>query len=246
MNNPKHVAIIMDGNGRWAQSRLRPRIFGHRNGAKRVREVVETATKHGVEYLTLFAFSEENWSRPSEEVGGLFRLLTSYLIDEVPRLMKNNVRLRCIGDRGKIPSECSRLIDKAEVETSMNDGLTLVLAISYSGRSDLVSCVSKIAAQVKAGTLSPSDIDEDLISLNLSTQDIPDPDLLIRTSGEQRISNFLLWELSYSEMYFSKKNWPEFRESDFLDAIDEFRRRNRRFGGITTPSKAKPMSLSDN
>ncbi len=231
-NLPRHVAIIMDGNGRWAQGKNRPRIFGHRSGAKRVREVVELAGNLGIEHLTLYAFSEENWSRPADEVKGLFRLLTQYLRDEIDRLHENNVRLRGIGNRYKLPAQCRKLLESGEHKTKDNSGLQLILALSYSGRSDITEAVKKIAAMVEKGELNPSDIEEKTITHCLSTHDIPDPDLLIRTSGEQRLSNFLLWETSYAELYFTPKHWPEFHREDLELALIDYQKRNRRFGGV--------------
>ncbi|SME87764.1 undecaprenyl diphosphate synthase [Pseudobacteriovorax antillogorgiicola] len=229
---PRHVAIIMDGNGRWAQGRLQPRIFGHRNGAKRVRDVVEAAGEQGVKYLTLYAFSEENWNRPVDEVKGLFRLLSSYLRDELAHLNENNVRLRSIGERDRLPRDCQDLLEKAEKSTAGNDGLQLVLALSYGSRSDLVQGMKRLASLIKRGELEPEDITEKMVAQSLSTADIPDPDLLIRTSGEQRVSNFLLWEISYSEMYFTPKHWPEFGKKDFAAALEAYAARDRRFGRV--------------
>lgn len=233
MSSPKHVAIIMDGNGRWAQRRLQPRLFGHRSGAKRVREVVEAAGKAGVQYLTLYAFSEENWSRPKDEVKGLFKLLSLYLKDELAHLNANNVKLISIGDRQRLPVECQDLLLKAEDSTKNNTGLVLNLALSYGARSDILASVKKIAKDVQSGLIDTDAITEDLLRENLSTSNIPDPDLLIRTSGEQRLSNFLLWELSYAELYFTEKHWPEFKEADFLAALDAFSKRDRRYGKIS-------------
>lgn len=237
---PRHVAVIMDGNGRWAQSKNRPRLFGHKNGAKRVRELVETAGKSGVKYLTLYAFSEENWKRPEEEVKGLFLLLSQYLQNEIGQLHENNVRLRGIGNRHKLPVKCLKLLEEGERLTKDNTGLHLILALSYSGRSDIVEAMRKIAELVSRGALKAEDITEESITAALSTSDIPDPDLLIRTSGEQRLSNFLLWEISYCELYFTPKHWPEFRREDFQLALKEYEYRNRRFGGVIPTKKSAP------
>ena len=246
MSIPKHVAIIMDGNGRWAQGRLQPRIFGHRSGAKRVREVVEAAGEQGVKYLTLYAFSEENWGRPADEVKGLFKLLSKYLRDELSHLMEKGVRLRSVGDRSRLPANCQELLDTAEKTTSVNEGLQLILALSYGARSDMLNSVRSIAEQVKKGSLDPSDISESTFESGLSTNGIPNPDLLIRTSGEQRLSNFLLWEASYSELYFTKKHWPEFKKQDFGEALLEYARRDRRFGKVKTPNMKVGQSTPSN
>ncbi|MFW7377876.1 MAG: isoprenyl transferase [Oligoflexus sp.] len=229
---PNHVAIIMDGNGRWARHRSRPRVFGHRSGAKRVREVVETAGNLGIKVLTLYAFSEENWNRPVDEVNTLFSLLTKYLRQEVDKLHENNVRLRSIGNHHKLPVECQRVLQHAEEKTRNNDGLQLVLALSYSGRSDLTQAFQKLANLVKEGDIDPSSVDETTVRSLLSTADLPDPDLLIRTSGEQRVSNFLLWEMAYTEFFFTDRHWPEFTRADFLEAIEAYGGRDRRFGRI--------------
>jgi undecaprenyl diphosphate synthase len=231
----------MDGNGRWAQQRNRPRVFGHRSGAKRVRELVETAGELGIKVLTLYAFSEENWSRPHEEIQALFGLLTTYLKQEVDKLHENNVRLRAIGNRHKLPVECQRQLRRGEDKTRDNDGLQLVLALSYSGRSDLTQAIQQVAAQVAAGQMDPADVDENVVHSLLSTADIPDPDLLIRTSGEQRISNFLLWEMAYTEFYFTDRHWPEFSRDDFIAALDVYRNRERRFGKVEL-EPAVPMA----
>lgn len=229
---PTHVAIIMDGNGRWARSRSRPRVFGHRSGAKRVREVVETAGKLGIKFLTLYAFSEENWNRPQDEVNLLFSLLTKYLQQEVDKLDQNNVRLRAIGNRQKLPLECQRVLQHAEEKTLRNDGLQLVLALSYSGRSDLTQAFQQLAHLVQQGQIDPKNVDETTVRSLLSTSDLPDPDLLIRTSGEQRVSNFLLWELAYTEFFFSDRHWPEFTRADFIEAIEAYYGRDRRYGRV--------------
>lgn len=231
-NLPTHVAIIMDGNGRWARHRSRPRVFGHRSGAKRVREVVETAGRLGIKVLTLYAFSEENWNRPQEEINALFSLLTNYLRQEVDKLNQNNVRLRAIGNRYRLPRECQQLLEQAEAKTMQNDGLQLVLALSYSGRSDLTQAFQKLAHLVQQGQVDPAEVNESLVRSLLSTAELPDPDLLIRTSGEQRVSNFLLWELAYTEFYFCERHWPEFTREDFLEAIEAYSGRDRRFGRV--------------
>lgn len=229
---PKHIAIIMDGNGRWAKARGNPRMFGHREGAKAVRRVVEACPELGIEYLTLYTFSSENWSRPKEEVDGLMSLLEDYLKSETDELHKNNVRLRVIGDKARLSKKLQDLISKAENKMAKNTGLTVVTAISYGGRDEIVEAVKKIAAQVKEGGVGVEDINGELIKNNLYAGDIPDPDLIVRTSGEQRISNFLLWQMAYSEFYFMDVMWPDFDKNHLLEAINEFKKRNRRFGKV--------------
>jgi undecaprenyl diphosphate synthase len=229
---PEHVAIIMDGNGRWAQGQGQARVFGHQSGAQRVREVVEAAGQAGVKVLTLYAFSEENWRRPTEEVNALFSLLVSYLRQEINQLHENKVKLRSIGSTDKLPFDCQEWLQLVEAKTKNNDGLQLVLALSYSGRSDLLRCVQSIARLVQAGDLSPEAIDERVVSGHLSTQGLPEPDLLIRTSGEQRLSNFLLWEMAYTEFYFTKVHWPEFSREHLHEALRDYADRDRRFGAV--------------
>ncbi len=229
---PQHVAIIMDGNGRWAQCRGEPRVHGHRSGAQRVREVVEAAGQKGVKVLTLYAFSEENWRRPPEEVHALFSLLVSYLREEIEHLHENGVRLTSIGAIEKLPVDCQEWLRVVEERTKANTGLQLVLALSYSGRSDLVRAVRSIMKEVKDGRLGEDAISEDTIAYHLSTYTLPEPDLLIRTSGEQRLSNFLLWEMAYTEFYFTKVHWPDFSRDDLEAALQAFAERDRRFGGV--------------
>ncbi|MBT3558904.1 MAG: isoprenyl transferase [Rhodospirillales bacterium] len=230
---PVHVAIIMDGNGRWARARGLPRIEGHRRGADSVRAVVRAATESGVQYLTLFGFSSENWKRPAEEISDLMGLLKYYLRKEIAELHKNNVRFRVIGNRAALGDDIVALIEDAECHTADNTGLTLVLALSYGGRDDIVTAVQAIAARVAAGEISPEDVDEQMISTNLATGEIPAPDLLIRTSGEQRISNFLLWQMAYTELMFLDCHWPEFDEAQFNQALGAFQNRERRFGATS-------------
>lgn len=229
---PEHVAIIMDGNGRWAQGQGQARVYGHQSGAQRVRDVVEAAGNAGVKVLTLYAFSEENWRRPAEEVNALFSLLVSYLKQEIDQLHENKVRLRSIGFTDKLPPDCQEWLKLVEARTQNNDGLQLVLALSYSGRSDLVRAMQRMAAAVKEGLIAPEDIQEETVSNYLSTQGLPDPDLLIRTSGEQRLSNFLLWEMAYTEFYFTKVHWPEFSPEHLKEALREYADRDRRFGAV--------------
>lgn len=242
---PRHVAVIMDGNGRWAKRRSRPRVFGHKSGASRVKELVESAAEVGIQYLTLYAFSEENWKRPIEEVSALFALLTTYLRQEVKKLHNNNVRLRAIGNRHKLPQECQRLLDDGEALTADNTGLQLVLALSYSGRADIVHAAQMLARLVEKKSISSDQIDHQMISDCLSTHDIPDPDLMIRTSGEQRLSNFLLWEMAYTEFYFTEKHWPEFTKSDLLKALKEYSMRQRRYGSIESESSDQAAEFDD-
>jgi undecaprenyl diphosphate synthase len=231
---PRHVAIIMDGNGRWAKARGLPRTAGHRKGAEAVRRAIEAARDLGVAYLTIFSFSSENWRRPQGEVIDLMQLLRFYLRSEIADLHRNNVRLRIIGDRERLDPDIISLIDKAETLTHDNSGLTLVIALSYGSRQEITAAARNLAREVAAGRLSPEDIDEERFAGCLLTRDIPDPDLLIRTSGEQRISNFLLWQLAYTELVFVETHWPDFTKRDLEDAIREFHRRDRRFGAVGT------------
>jgi len=234
-NVPRHVAIIMDGNGRWAQRHGEARVFGHHSGATRVREVVETAGNMGVEFLTLYAFSEENWRRPQEEVNALFSLLITYLKGEVEKLHENGVRLKSIGNTDRLPIDCQEWLKHVESRTNDNQGLTLILALSYGARSDIVRACQAIASDVKSQGLDISQIDEAMVQSRLSTSEFPEPDLLIRTSGEQRLSNFLLWEMAYTEFYFTPIHWPDFSKADFAAALAVYSERERRFGGLITP-----------
>ncbi|MES9843779.1 MAG: isoprenyl transferase [Candidatus Sedimenticola sp. 6PFRAG5] len=227
---PRHIAIIMDGNGRWAQNRGKPRYAGHKAGVNAVRTSVEQCAIHGVEVLTLFAFSSENWNRPKKEVGLLMELFMAALKKEVKRLNRNNVRLRIIGDRTAFSSQLQEKILQAEAATSSNTGLILQIAANYGGRWDVATAVRKIAEKVKSGETEPADIDEDVISAELSFSDLPDPDLFIRTGGEQRISNFMLWQSAYTELYFADELWPDFGVDAFESALASFQNRQRRFG----------------
>jgi undecaprenyl diphosphate synthase len=227
---PAHVAIIMDGNGRWAKARSLPRVAGHRRGAEAARRAVEAAVELGVSYLTLFGFSSENWKRPADEVGDLMTLLRHYLRGEVADLHRNNVRVRVIGDRERLAPDIVTLIDNTEALTAQNTRLQLSIALSYGGRAEITGAARRIAAEVRAGTLDPADIDEDCFAQHLLTVGIPDPDLVIRTSGEQRLSNFLLWQTAYSEFIFIETLWPDFTKADFERALDEYRGRERRYG----------------
>lgn len=243
---PNHIAVIMDGNGRWAKKRALPRVAGHHEGVNSVREIVETCGQLGVKYLTLYTFSTENWNRPKDEVSILMRLLVSSLRDERDRLNKHNVRVTTIGDFASLPQDAQdEFLDAIEL-TKNNTGLTLILALSYSGRWDITNSVKQIAEQVKKGALKPEEITDAVITQHLATKSIPDPDLLIRTSGELRISNFLLWQLAYSEMYVTDVLWPDFRRNELYDAIESFQSRERRFGKvseqISSPSKSSSKS----
>jgi undecaprenyl diphosphate synthase len=227
---PKHIAIIMDGNGRWAQEQGQDRLFGHYQGVISVRKVVEAASEIGIQYLTLYAFSTENWERPEQEVTGLMTLFVDTIAKEVPDLHKNNIKLRFIGNLGLLPPHARAALDDATAQTAQNTGLTLVVALSYSSRWELVEAAKNIASQVKAGSLSMDHITETTLSEALTTSDFPDPELMIRTSGEFRISNFLLYQLAYAELYFTETRWPDFRKDDLIKAILDFQSRERRFG----------------
>jgi undecaprenyl diphosphate synthase len=231
---PRHIAIIMDGNGRWAQKRHLPRIAGHRAGAYSIREIVRFCGELGIQALTLYAFSTENWKRPRREVGLLMGLLRKYLRSEVPELLKNNVRLQTIGRIRDLPGEIQEELAASIQKTSHCTGLTLVLALSYSGRADLTDALRALGREVKAGRLSPAQINEETITRRLSTSSFPEVDLLIRTSGEMRVSNFLLWELAYAEFHVTRTLWPDFQKKDLVKAIKDFQQRERRFGGVTS------------
>ena len=229
---PAHVAIIMDGNGRWAQARGLPRTEGHKAGAESVRTILRSAAKFGVRTVTLYAFSVENWKRPREEVTGLMGLLRSFLTLHESDLHENRTRLRVLGRRSDLPVLVDRALRRVERATEMYDERTLVIALSYGGRTEIAHAARRIAEQVRAGTLAPEDVDESVVARNLYLPDIPDPDLIIRTSGELRLSNFLLWQCAYSELYVTPVLWPDFREAEFKEALDAFARRKRRFGGL--------------
>jgi undecaprenyl diphosphate synthase len=230
--SPQHIAIIMDGNGRWARERGLPRREGHRAGAESVREAVEGCKELGVKYLTLYAFSSENWNRPQSEIDALMKLLERFLKDKMGEMHKQNVRLHAIGQIDRLPDGCRKQLDKALAKTAENDSLNLILALSYGSREEIVEAARTLATEAAAGTLDPEAIDPDLFSQYLNTAPYPDPDLLIRTSGEMRISNFLLWQISYAELVVTPKNWPDFKKSDLHQAIEEYSRRHRRFGAI--------------
>lgn len=227
---PQHVAIIMDGNGRWAKKKGNMRIFGHQNGVKAVRETVEAAAELGIGYLTLYAFSTENWSRPRTEVDALMSLLLSTITSETRTLMDNKVRLMVIGDIASMPRKVAEELQRLMQLTSGNTGLTLVLALSYSGRWEITHAIRAIAADVASGALLPANINETTIGSYLNTSAMPDPELLIRTSGEYRISNFLLWQIAYAELFFTNTLWPDFRKENFYEAIVDYQKRERRFG----------------
>lgn len=222
----------MDGNGRWAQQRGLPRLVGHEQGSKSIRECVEGAMEAGVEFLTLYAFSSENWKRPALEVQGLMKLLERFLDEKLREMQEEGVRLQAIGHIEQLPAICQRKLAEAIASTAHNTRLTVILALSYSGRMEIVDAVKNIATDVAAGKLSAADITPELFSSRLYTHGIPDPDLLIRTSGEMRVSNFLLWQLSYTEIHVAQKFWPDFRKADFLEVLKDFSQRSRRYGGI--------------
>lgn len=229
---PRHVAIIMDGNGRWAKNRKKPRLYGHKVGADSVRDIVETCREIGIEYLTLYAFSSENWQRPAKEVTGLMSILKRYLETELPRMQKNDIRLMSIGNRQRLPESVRSVLVHAIEATAGNSQLTLNLALSYGGRDELVRAVKKIGRSCLDGDLDVETIAEETITAHLDTAAMPDPDLLIRTGGEARLSNFLLWQLSYAEIYFTEIMWPDFRREIFLQALLNYQARERRFGRI--------------
>lgn len=229
---PRHIAVIMDGNGRWAAERGLPRLSGHEQGSKAVGQCVEACNEAGVEYLTLYAFSTENWKRPTAEVEGLMLLLQRFLDEKTAEMVERGVQLRHIGRMHELPPACRRRLEKAIHSTAGNSRLILTLALSYSSRAEIVDAVRSIVHDAKEGRLTEDDVSQELISERLYTHDLPDPDLLIRTSGEHRISNFLLWQLSYTEIHVSPKFWPDFTKTDLLAAIDDYSARDRRYGGV--------------
>jgi undecaprenyl diphosphate synthase len=230
---PGHLAIIMDGNGRWAQERMLKRIVGHRKGVETVRTIVEESSLLGIKYLTLFAFSSENWLRPKTEVRALMALLKAYLAKETSRMMTNNIRFAVIGDRSDLPEDVNRAVTEAIAKTAHNTGMVLTMALSYGSRQEIIQAVSQLVDSVLSGTVSRENISEDLISSYLYTSEIPDPDFLIRTSGEMRISNFLLWQIAYTELYFTEVNWPDFSKEEFHSALANYQARERRYGLIS-------------
>lgn len=229
---PTHIAIIMDGNGRWAKERHLPRVEGHKHGVESVRAVIRAAAEIGIKYLTLYAFSVENWNRPQEEVDTLMKYLARYLRTETDELNKNNIKLEVIGQIYRLPEYVQEQLRKTQSALSKNNGLTLILALSYGGRTEIIDAVRKIAVKVKQGLIDPEEITPQIFAQHLYTANYPDPDLLIRTSGELRISNFLLWQISYAELVVTPTLWPDFRKPDFFASLEEYARRHRRFGGI--------------
>ncbi|MBE5830724.1 MAG: isoprenyl transferase [Butyrivibrio sp.] len=233
-NIPAHVAIILDGNGRWAKEKGMPRNYGHMQGAKAVEDILEVARDMGIKYLTVYAFSTENWNRPETEVSALMKILRNYLKTSIKKSMKNNVRCRVIGDKTALSPDIQEAIAELEKATAGNTGLTFSIAINYGGRDEITRAVRKVADKVKSGELDPSDISEETINSNLDTNYLPDPDLLIRTCNEQRISNFLLWQCAYTEFYFAQVAWPDFDKEQLQMAVDAYASRNRKFGGLKT------------
>jgi len=230
---PEHVAIIMDGNGRWAKNHGESRVYGHMHGVGSVREALTAAGEIGVKYLTLYAFSTENWDRPMEEVSALMDLLVQTIVKEIDGLLEKEVRLKAIGDLTLLPGKCREALEGAMERTADNDRITLVLALSYSARWEIAKAAKKIAEEVQQGKLDPGAVSQELISEYLETKGLPDPELVIRTSGEKRISNFLLWQIAYSELYFTQTMWPDFKKEDFFEAVVAYQNRERRFGKIS-------------
>jgi undecaprenyl diphosphate synthase len=239
-NLPQHLAIIMDGNGRWAKKKGAMRIFGHRNAIQAVKDVTEGCAELGVKYLTLYAFSTENWTRPKAEVDGLMELLVNTIKGEIKTLMDNRVRLTTIGETSQLPVDCQNNLAWAMNQTKNNNGLTLVLALSYGGRREIINAVKQLAAEVKSGKVAPEEINEGLLENYLQTSGIPDPELLIRTSGEMRVSNFLLWQIAYTELFITPTLWPDFRKEHLYEAIWSYQQRERRFG--KTSEQLNPVS----
>jgi len=236
---PRHVAIIMDGNGRWATQRGLSRVQGHRRGKESVREIVETAREVGLEVLTLYAFSTENWERPEREVGALMRLLRRYIRSELAKMMRHGIRLKAIGNLRRLPKDVLADLRAAEQTTRGNTGMVVQLAVSYGAREEIIAAARRLARRVRDGAMSPEDIDEESFSDSMMTAGLPDPDLLIRTSGEMRLSNFLLWQVAYSELYVTDTLWPDFRRDHFLAALEDYKRRERRFGKTTAQVAAE-------
>ena len=240
---PQHVAIIMDGNGRWAKDRSKPRVFGHRKGTDAVRSILETADDLGIKVLSLYAFSEENWGRPSHEITAIMTLLNSYMVREREELKRKNVQMRTMGRIERLPPKTFKLIQETKEYLSGNTGLVLNIALSYGGRTEIVDVCRTLARRVASGEINPQDIDNDLMSSAFTGWDLPDPDLLIRTSGEQRISNFMLWQMAYTEFYFTSINWPDFTREKFVEALLEYQRRQRRFGLVDETDNSMGLSL---
>lgn len=229
---PAHVALILDGNGRWAKKRFMPRNFGHKQGSKNVEKMCEVAWNLGIKYFTVYAFSTENWGRPQEEVDELMRLLRKYMEDCIERTSKNNMRVRIIGDKKGLPEDLQQSIAQLEEKSSVNTGLNFTIALNYGSRDEIKRAMQEIAAEVKEGKVSPEEITQEMISSHLDTCELPDPDLLIRTSGEQRLSNYLLWQLAYTEFYFTPVLWPDFDQKELEKAIEFYNGRDRRFGKV--------------
>lgn len=227
---PQHIAVIMDGNGRWAKLHGKERLYGHYNGVESVRAVITASVQLGLKYLTLYTFSTENWNRPKAEVDGLMELLVDNIVKETPTFHEKNIRFTTIGDNSLLPEKALRKLEECIADTASNTGMTLVLALSYSSRWEITNAVRKIATKVKNGELNVEDVDDQVVSDNLTTAGIPDPELLIRTSGELRLSNYLLWQMAYTELYFTDTLWPDFREESFYEAIIDYQKRERRFG----------------
>lgn len=236
---PRHIAVIMDGNGRWAKKKGAMRIFGHQSAIQAVRDISEGCAELGIGYLTLYAFSTENWGRPKEEIDALMELLVKTIHNELETLQKNNIRLGAIGNLANLPVNCQKELQEAMRKTSANDGLNLILALSYSGRWDIVEGVKKVLKDVKNGEINPDELNPEIFSVYLSTKDVPDPELLIRTSGEMRISNFLLWQMAYTELYITEILWPDFRKKHLYEALNSYQQRERRFGKISEQVKLK-------
>lgn len=241
--NPRHIAIIMDGNGRWAQKRFMPRAIGHQAGVKTVRKIVEYCANHNIEVLTLFAFSSENWRRPQDEVSLLMELFMVTLGCEISKLDRNNIRLRFIGDRSLFPEKLQEKMAEGERKTQNNTALTLVIAVNYGGRWDMCQAFQQVAAKIAAGELAVESVTSQLVNQYLTTADLPEPDLFIRTGGEQRISNFLLWQLAYTELYFTPTLWPDFDQHSLIEAIKSFKIRERRFGYTSEQVRTQSVSL---
>ena len=242
---PQHVAVIMDGNGRWAQQQGQVRVFGHQSGVSAVRETSEAAAELGIKFLTLYAFSTENWNRPKEEVDALMELLVHTIHDETKTLHENNIRLATIGDIDSLPVACRKELQDAISNTAKNSGMTLILALSYSSRWEIVEATKKIAKEIESGKMKSENINAEIFEKHLTTSNFPDPELLIRTSGEQRISNFLLWQLAYSEFYFTQTLWPDFNKEEFYKAILDYQKRERRFGKTSAQLDATLTSLAN-
>lgn len=234
---PEHIAIIMDGNGRWARQKGQDRLFGHTSGIEAVRDALKGCQEVNVKFLTLYAFSTENWNRPKAEIEGLMDLMVRTIASEIAEIHDNNIRLRSIGDQSKLPKSCREELNRGIEMTQSNKGFDLILALNYSARWEIIDAVKKIASKIDSGTLKPSDINEDKFAEELCLSDVPDPDLLIRTSGEYRISNFLLWQIAYTELYFTDRLWPDFRRDDLYKAIIDYQNRERRFGQVSEQLK---------